>query len=103
MISDGSWYNTAGTPATYKTNSTTGAGPFTLTTSKGPCAVQADSSFTCGAAVTTGSVFNSDNGVLQYAGSDVFGAVAVPSGSTHGVVYASSSEPVTIALQWVGK
>jgi ribonuclease T2 len=102
MISGGKWYNTAGTPATYTTNTTTGAGPFTLHTSKGYCAILSDSSLTCASNVVAGnaSVFDSDGNLLTYGDSTVFGAMAIPSGQTQGTVYASSSQPVSITLGW---
>ena len=102
VISAGKWYNTAGTPATITASSTTGQGPFTLTTSKGLCAIQADSSLFCDASVTAGAQFYSDGSSLQYNGSDVFGATSTPSGTTQGMIFAAS-EPVSITLQWVPK
>jgi len=74
-----------------------------LSSSKGLCAVAQDASFSCGASVTTGTAFFSDNGVLQYAGSDTFGAAAVPSGQAHGQLFASGSQAVSVTLHWVGK
>ncbi|EMD00455.1 hypothetical protein BAUCODRAFT_62004, partial [Baudoinia panamericana UAMH 10762] len=103
LISDGTWYNSGGTPATYNSNTTTGTGPFTLKTSKGLCAVVTGGNLTCASTVTTGSAFYADGNLLQYAGSDIFGAAAVPTGTTHGQLYAASNQPVSVTLRWTGR
>jgi hypothetical protein len=91
MISGGTWYNTAGTPATYTPAvSSTDPTQFTLKTSKGPCTVAADSTFSCVAANTAGTLFSSSGSLLTYNGSAVFGAMMTPSGQSQGVVYAAS-------------
>ncbi|KAK1093579.1 Ribonuclease T2 precursor (RNase T2) [Friedmanniomyces endolithicus] len=96
-------YTAAGTPATITSSSTTGQGPFTLTTSKGLCAIQADSSLFCDASVTTGAQFYSDGSSLQFNGSDVFSAATTPSGTAQGVIFAGDGQPVDIGTQWVPK
>lgn len=102
LISGGNWYAGGGTPATYTGNPIDAtAGTFNLTTSKGPCAIQAmDSSFLCGAANTVGTAFGqTDDGNLTYSGTDVFYAAASASGSTQQTVFATASA-VPFNLQW---
>ncbi|KAK4955562.1 Ribonuclease T2 precursor (RNase T2) [Elasticomyces elasticus] len=99
VISTGKWL-VSGTPATYRTSTTTGQGPFTLTTSKGLCAIQADSSLFCDSGVTTGTQFYSDGSSLQYNSSDIFSAASVPSGAAQGTIFAGDSMAVDITLQW---
>ena len=111
LISAGTWYNTAGTPATYTTNYTTNAtsdvGPFTLHTSKGYCEVYANNNtLGCGLWITvdvaTGFYANGSN-LVYGAGNGGFGATAVPTGSVQGNIIAGVAEPYMLTLTWVGK
>ncbi|KAK6434878.1 Ribonuclease T2 precursor (RNase T2) [Oleoguttula sp. CCFEE 5521] len=101
LISAGKWYNTAGTPATYTSSSTTGQGPFTLTTSKGLCGIQADNSLLCDASITTGAQFYSNGSLLQYGDSSYFSAATTPSGQTQGTLFAGDAMAVDVTLSWV--
>ena len=97
IISGGTWYTT-GTCATF-TATLAGSG-FTLTSSKGKCAVS-NNVLTCGSSVTTPTVFTSSNGQLAYAGSTAFYASAVPSGSTQASV-SVSQQATSLTIGWVG-
>jgi ribonuclease T2 len=97
IISGGTWYTT-GTCATY-TATSSGDG-FTLTSSKGKCAVQNDV-FSCASSIETATVFTADGSDLEYDDSTTFYADAVPSGSTQGKVYTSADgHDVSLTIQW---
>ncbi|KAF2758254.1 ribonuclease M [Pseudovirgaria hyperparasitica] len=94
IISAGTWYS-SGTCATF-TATSSGSG-FTLSSSKGPCAIQSGT-LTC-ASGTTATVFTSDNGKLASGGSSTFYADSVPSGSTQQKVY-TSSHATSLTITW---
>ena len=96
LISAGTWY-TSGTCATF-TAATSGSG-FTLTSSKGKCAV-VSGAFTCGTTVSTATVFTAVSGKLAAGGNAVFSADAVASGSTQQTVYAGSSHSSQVSIVW---
>lgn len=96
IISAGKWYTT-GTCATF-TATTSGDG-FTLTSSKGNCAISGGA-LTCGSNVTTASVFDASGAALEYDGEATFYADSVPSGSTQGTVYTSSSHTTSLQITW---
>ncbi|GAA6008164.1 hypothetical protein JCM10207_007050 [Rhodosporidiobolus poonsookiae] len=93
LISGGTWYTT-GTCAGYtlaptdKTITEITAGvPFTMTTSKGACTINAATELTCAATVVEGTTFTIDaDGYLSYGDSPAFYTSAVPSGSTQAKV-----------------
>ncbi|KAG9231310.1 ribonuclease Trv [Amylocarpus encephaloides] len=96
LISAGTWYTT-GTCATY--NAVTVGDGFTLTSSKGPCTVQGDDSFSCAAPNAAGTVFRALNGSLAYAGSSNFYAAAVPVGSVQQKVF-TRVDAVPVSFVW---
>ncbi|KAK3901090.1 hypothetical protein C8A05DRAFT_35250 [Staphylotrichum tortipilum] len=95
IISAGTWY-TSGTCATF-TATASGSG-FTLTSSKGKCAISSNA-LTCASSVTTATVFSYDGTYLTYGGSSSFYATAVPSGTTQSTVY-TSSQSVSLKITW---
>ncbi|KXJ92548.1 ribonuclease T2-like protein [Microdochium bolleyi] len=100
LISGGKWYNTNGTPATFTATPGADGLTFTLSTSKGKCAIQsADSSLLCAAEVETASSFGWDSAALTYNGSPAFYADSVPSGQAQGVVYAAA-KAVEVKFSW---
>ncbi|EJD37105.1 ribonuclease T2 [Auricularia subglabra TFB-10046 SS5] len=96
LLSGGTW--STQTLATYKT-AASGSG-FTLTTSKGPCAVSS-STLTC-ASGNSASVFTavSSGGktLLAFNGSTTFSSDAVPSGTTQQKVFVGSGHSQTYQL-----
>jgi ribonuclease T2 len=111
LISAGTWY-VSGTCATYTATPSgkyslnqfllpfpdiIGSG-FTLTTSKGKCAVSSGA-ITCSSSVSTATVFTVVSGNLAYNGVTTFYATAVPSGSTQETVY-TTSKSVNIQIFW---
>ncbi|KAF2664436.1 ribonuclease M [Microthyrium microscopicum] len=95
VISAGTWYTT-GTCATF-TATPSGSG-FTLTSSKGKCAISSGA-LTCASSVTTATVFTSSGGQIAYSGSTSFYAPAVASGSTQETIY-TTSKSVALKLVW---
>jgi len=100
----GKWIGGIGlTPAGRTTNSTTGSGTFSLTTSVGPCGVDPVTSLLSCAAAGTGpvSLFSgSSDGLLMFNGSTVFGAPSVPTSNAQVAVYAQIAEPVPFVIKW---
>ncbi|KAL8718184.1 MAG: hypothetical protein Q9225_004646 [Loekoesia sp. 1 TL-2023] len=82
IISGGTWYTT-GSCATF-TATASGSG-FTLTSSKGKCAV-ANNVLTCSSSVTAPTIFSTADGKLVYNGSSSFYTNSVPKGSTQASV-----------------
>jgi ribonuclease T2 len=74
-----------------------GAG-FTLTSSKGKCAVSSNA-LTCSSSIATPTVFTYDGTYLVYGGSSNFYATSVATGSTQATVY-STSHDVTLQIMW---
>ncbi|KFY11498.1 hypothetical protein V492_04424 [Pseudogymnoascus sp. VKM F-4246] len=70
---------------------------FTISTSKGPCAVT-DSVLNC-AAGTTPSVFNQIDGLLAYGGSSAWYVPAVPNPAQ---IVSQIPGPVAVTFQWLG-
>lgn len=95
IISGGTWYTT-GTCASF-TATTSGSG-FTLTSSKGLCAVQSND-LVCASSVTAGTVFTSSGGDLAYSGSPAFYASSVPSGSTQATV-STAKLATSLVITW---
>ena len=97
LISNGKWF-VGGTCATY-TATASGEG-FTLSSSKGPCAM-VGGSFSCAAGQTAGT-FTSVGGKLATEGNAKFFAASVPSGSTQVAVQtASASQEISIGWKSV--
>ncbi|BGP28321.1 Ribonuclease T2-like [Rhodotorula toruloides] len=99
LISKGTWYTT-GTCATYRLTPTAGdlASGFTMTSSKGPCAVLNDT-LSC-ATGNAASTFTLDSDkYLSYAGSSTFYAQEVASGSVQESVLTTSA-PVSLKIQY---
>ncbi|KAI6779192.1 uncharacterized protein J7T54_000338 [Emericellopsis cladophorae] len=101
LISSGTWYRGGGTPATYTATPNADGETFTLSTSKGPCAVQADV-LNCAASVSASdaSFFGWDGSYLTYDDSNTFYATSLPSGTTQGVVY-TVPKAVEIRASWI--
>ncbi|KAJ4854212.1 ribonuclease t2 family domain-containing protein [Trichoderma breve] len=96
-VLSGAWYRAGGTPATY--TATPNGSTFTLSSSKGKCAILSDSSLSCSSSVSTASSFGYDGTHLTYQGSAKFYAAATPSGQDQGTVFASS-HAVSVAIAW---
>ncbi|KAL7931992.1 ribonuclease T2 [Trichoderma chlorosporum] len=99
LISSGAWYLAGGTPATYTATPNSDGSTFSLSSSKGKCAILSDSSLSCGSSVSSASSFGYDGTHLTYQGSANFYAAAVPSGQAQGTVY-TSSQAVSLAIAW---
>lgn len=99
LISGGTWYTSGSSPATYTATPDSSGSAFTLSTSKGKCAIQSDSSFACSSSVSTGSSFGYDGTSLTYKGSNSFYAASAPSGSTQVTIY-TSSKSVLLQVTW---
>ncbi|KAK4050834.1 Ribonuclease T2 precursor (RNase T2) [Microbotryomycetes sp. JL201] len=94
LISTGKWM--VGATCAGYTSRASGSG-FTLTTSKGPCAI-VSGTFTC-ASGQTATVFTKDSsGNVLHSGGNTFYADSAPSGTTQNSVYTSSSN-VSIKLR----
>lgn len=99
LISGGKWYRNGGTPATYTATPNADGSTFTLTTSKGKCEIQSDSSLTCASTVSSASSFGFDGTYLTYEGSSAFYASETPSGTTQGTVYTTAKD-VSFQVYW---
>ncbi|KAL8765685.1 MAG: hypothetical protein Q9209_007323 [Squamulea sp. 1 TL-2023] len=95
IISGGTWYTT-GTCATF-TAAASGSG-FTLTSSKGKCAV-ANNVLTCASSVTAPTVFTTVNGKLAYNGITSFYTGSVPTGSVQASV-SVTQQATTLTIGW---
>lgn len=98
LVSGGTWYRGGGTPATFTATPAAG-GSFTLTSSKGNCAVQENGSLLCASSVVAGSSFGYDGAFLTYAGSSAFYAAEVPAGNTQSTVF-TKANAVTVQFTW---
>ncbi|CAK7222593.1 hypothetical protein SCUCBS95973_004894 [Sporothrix curviconia] len=102
LITAGTWYRGGGTPASYTATPSADGLHFTLSTSKGSCAILADTmALSCASTVTTPSSFGYDGTYLTYNSASTFYATAVPSGTTQGTVYAADQSGVTLQISWV--
>ncbi|KAH8126179.1 ribonuclease T2 [Trichoderma asperellum] len=99
LISSGAWYRAGGTPATYTANPNSDGTTFSLSSSKGKCAILSDSSLSCGTSVSTASSFAYDGTHLTFQGSAQFYASAVPTGQTQGTIF-TSAQAVSLAIAW---
>ncbi|KAL8926558.1 MAG: hypothetical protein Q9208_002885 [Pyrenodesmia sp. 3 TL-2023] len=95
IISAGTWYTT-GTCASF-TATASGSG-FTLTSSRGKCAV-ANDVLTCSSSITSPTVFSTSNGKLAYSGSTSFFTGSVPTGSTQAQV-SVAQQATTLTIGW---
>ncbi|MCJ1423103.1 ribonuclease T2-like [Sticta canariensis] len=86
VISGGTWYTT-GTCASF-TATAAGSG-FTLTSSKGKCAVL-NNVLTCASTVSTATVFTLVDGHVAYNGNPTWYANGVPSGTTQATISATT-------------
>lgn len=99
LLSAGTW--SVQTLGTYTISGTSSS--FTLTSSKGKCAVQS-SSLVCGSSVSTASTFSAVTSgsdlLVAFSGSTAFSSSAVPSGSTQQTLVTGNgqSQHVTLAL-----
>ncbi|CAK7245390.1 MAG: hypothetical protein STHCBS139747_006971 [Sporothrix thermara] len=101
LITAGTWYRGGGTPATYTATPGADGVHFTLSTSKGSCAILADTkALSCASTITTPSSFGFDGTYLTYNNNNVFYAAAVPSGTTQGTIYVVDQSGVTLQLAW---
>jgi ribonuclease T2 len=99
LISGGKWYRAGGTPATYTATPDASGSTFTMETSKGKCAVQADASLLCAASVADSSSFGWDGTYLTYEGASTFYATETPSGQAQGTVY-TTPQAVSFKVTW---
>ncbi|KAI4182293.1 MAG: hypothetical protein L6R41_006076 [Letrouitia leprolyta] len=97
IISGGTWYTT-GTCATF-TAAASGSG-FTLTSSKGKCAVS-NNVLTCAASITAPTVFTTMDGRLVYNGSSNFYTGSVPTGSVQASV-SVTQQATSLTIGWKG-
>ncbi|KAL8937640.1 MAG: hypothetical protein Q9216_004331 [Gyalolechia sp. 2 TL-2023] len=97
IISGGTWYTT-GTCATF-TAAASGTG-FTLTSSKGKCAVS-NNVLTCAASITAPTVFSTADGKLVYHGSSSFYTSSVPTGSVQASV-SVMQQATALTIGWKG-
>ena len=113
IIGAGTWYTT-GTCATFtatasgksifsegilSTKQLTRAGSgFTLSSSKGNCAIS-NGALTCASSVSTATIFTASSNNVAYSGSTAFYASSIPSGSTQATVY-TESKPVSLTISW---
>ncbi|KAL8726132.1 MAG: hypothetical protein Q9181_006169 [Wetmoreana brouardii] len=95
IISGGTWYTT-GTCATF-TAAASGSG-FTLTSSKGKCAVT-NNVLTCSASVTAPTEFSTVDGKLAYNGGTDFYTSSVPTGSAQAAV-SVIQQATTLTIGW---
>ncbi|KAL9105013.1 MAG: hypothetical protein Q9163_000110 [Psora crenata] len=95
IISGGTWYTT-GTCATF-TADASGSG-FTLTSSKGKCAIQSND-LVCGSSVSTATVFTSTGSNLANPGGAAWHASNVPSGSTQ-VTVSTVRGDTSLTIAW---
>ncbi|KAM0327016.1 hypothetical protein ACHAQA_006139 [Verticillium albo-atrum] len=98
LVSAGAWYRGGGTPATFTATPSAG-GSFTLSSSKGSCAIQENSALLCGASVSSGSAFGYDGTYLTYGGSSAFYAAEVPAGTAQGAVLTKAAA-ITLQFTW---
>ncbi|KAL8886545.1 MAG: hypothetical protein Q9215_005767 [Flavoplaca cf. flavocitrina] len=95
IISGGTWYTT-GTCATY-TATASGDG-FSLTSSKGKCAVS-NSVLTCSASVTDPTIFTAVADKLAYDGATDFYTNSVPTGSVQAAI-SVQQQATTLSIGW---
>lgn len=95
IISGGTWY-IGGTCATF-TATASGAG-FTLTSSKGKCAIQS-TDLVCSSTVTTATIFTTSGSDLAYNGNPAFYASSVPSGTTQ-VTVSTAKLSDSLIITW---
>ncbi|KAI4172565.1 MAG: hypothetical protein LQ346_008577, partial [Caloplaca aetnensis] len=95
IISGGTWYTT-GTCASF-TATASGSG-FTLSSSKGKCAV-ASNVLTCSSSITAPTVFSASNGKLAYNGNTNFYTNSVPTGSIQAQV-SVAQQATTLTIGW---
>lgn len=97
IISGGTWY-VSGTCATFRATSE-GDG-FTLSTTKGKCAVQ-DGALSCAASITHATVFEGQDDILSFGGNSTFFADGVPRGWKQGTVYvAEEGHSTDLTITW---
>ncbi|MCJ1342614.1 ribonuclease T2-like [Peltigera leucophlebia] len=96
VISGGTWY-TSGTCASF-TATPSGTG-FTLTSSKGKCAVS-NNVLTCASSVSTAATFTLIGGLLAYNGRTTWYASGVPSGSTQASI-STTTLATSLTIQWI--
>ncbi|KAL8940242.1 MAG: hypothetical protein Q9211_002372 [Gyalolechia sp. 1 TL-2023] len=97
IISGGTWYTT-GTCATF-TAAPSGSG-FTLTSSKGKCAVS-NNVLTCSSTITAPTIFSTTDGKLLYNGSSSFYTSSVPTGSIQASV-SVVQQATGLTIGWKG-
>ena len=98
VISKGTWY-TSGTCATFTAAAVAGSpGGFTLSSSKGTCAVVRGALRCDGGRAST--VFTSVDGKLAAGGNAVWSAERVARGSVQEVLYAGTDHGVEVSIKW---
>lgn len=97
LISSGKWYK-SGTCATFTAvSATTGENMFTLSTSKGSCAVE-EGELVCGRSVVAGYLFESEEGTLGRKGYSTDHEI---SGFQQGSVYEGVEKSLVIQIAWL--
>lgn len=98
IISKGTWYAT-GTCATFTASSSSPSSAFTLSSSKGKCAI-ISGALSCDASITSPTAFTSVDGNLAAGGNARWSADRVASGSTQQTVYAGGDHASSFAITW---
>ncbi|CBX98457.1 hypothetical protein LEMA_P098660.1 [Plenodomus lingam JN3] len=113
IITKGTWF-TSGSCATFTatpvssssssppsnpSDTDTASGPFTLSSSKGPCAILAGA-LSCSHSVSAATGFTRDNDLLVVGGSSRWSAERVPRGTAQSVVRAGGEGQVRVGISW---
>ena len=109
IISEGTWYNQKGaTCATFHAHkSASSDGAFTLTSSKGECAIS-KGKLNCGDSISKATVFSAKGSDLMHDKKTSFYAAAVPRGTKQGKVYTQKEDSdgneldVELSIEWQG-
>jgi ribonuclease T2 len=72
---------------------------FTLTSSKGKCAI-VSGALSCASTVTTATVFTASGNIITNGAGNNYFASATPSGTTQATIF-TASHPVSLQLSWV--
>lgn len=97
IISYGTWY-TSGTCAIFTATTVDTDAGFTLTSSKGHCAVF-NGALTCSSSVADGTTFTGAEGLLAVDGSTSFYADEVPNAGVQGAVY-TAQRAIEVRIRW---
>ena len=98
LVGSGAWYKGGGTPATFTATPGGDGAAFTLSSSKGKCAIQNDA-LTCGPGVADAASFGYDGTGLTYNGASTFYAAETPSGNAQATV-STTAQAVSFQITW---